>query len=257
MVHFIFKAKNKSLYYKTALAIHIVCNHPANLSVEQYLNLLTAHFTRDYESNKEKIDQLCMLLLEKKKEVFNLENSLLKTNELTEQTVDDIFSINQSNQTMSLSKMNDNIIDVTSRISYVENMNTQFSSNIEFISNVVKLKSLNKSVKLNESSKETIFECLSILLKHLNMFILGNQDENSDNPANTHEISFPIESILNSAQTFVNVFEIEWLYYLRRNLYTPIIEFIKKLANRIIQHPTNRLIYEVIDFFNDLFKFCL
>jgi len=237
------------LYYKTALAVHIICNRPANLSVEQYLNLLTAHFTRDYESNKEKIEQLNMLLLEKKKEICNLQNSIAKTNQSAdEQAIDESLSTNQSNQTTILSRKNENKIDIASRITHIENMNSQFSSNIEFISNVIKLKSLNKSVKLNESSKETIFECLSILLKHLNMFVFDNANESSQNSLNSQVISFPVESILNSVQTFVNVFEIEWLYYLRRNLYNSIIEFIKKLVNHIIQYPANQLIDEVIFF---------
>ena len=218
----------------------MIRNKPENVPIESYVKLIQANFTASYKKNSDQIVELKQLLLEAKKQIFML---TIKP---------DPFGL-EDNKTKFENYLKNLELSEQKALKCDEWQKTQcqFGSNIEFMSNVVKLKSVQQSFRLNESDKEVILECLVAVLNQVKCFILSSSNKKASNDPNFLPISFPFESILHSVQLFLNVFEIEWLYYLRHRLVDPIVDFIDELVAFIL----NNTIHKKVSFFNFFFFF--
>lgn len=126
------------------------------------------------------------------------------------------------------------------------NFKQRFNSRVEFMANLIKLKSIGKSFKLNEKTKELIVECLRSFLENISQaffdgeikqdFDILNEDckySNRKKDAYCEFSDIPMDCMLHSLQVFLNVYDIEWLYYLRSSLVDCIDIFVNDLINFI------------------------
>ncbi|CAF0755373.1 unnamed protein product [Brachionus calyciflorus] len=248
-------SKLKCLQYKVALSIAIIRNRPKDLSLDQYLQLLRVNFTHVHEKFSDEIQQLRLRLLDAKKEIF-----YLKTKEI-------IKDLDGKLDEKTLGQL----LDTTKKFNYSKNESkfqdliTQFNSNLEFITNLIKLKTIDKDFKENQSvDQETLLDCLNEFLSQIKKFLFNyefKQDISSNIPSSfivtdtidTNEpivskepndesfcITFPIESILHGVQVFLNLFEIEWFYYLRNKLIEQIVLLIDEIVRFIIKFDSKK-----------------
>jgi hypothetical protein len=256
------QAKKKALQYKIAIALVIIRNKPAGVSLDEYMGLLRMNFRESFLNNKKQIYLLKSYLLDARKEIFYLKNKeaieLASKNELTiESLLNKPISANQ--------------------LQKLQNLSEQFESNLEFLTSIVKLKSLDRefSSKLDEINNDTVVECLKSLLNQIGHFVVlsgdkspaltnktahqsnlkfndvsshfdsqftsasylsgrENLEKQQQKPAESSTLSFPIESILHSAQLFVNVFEIEWFVYSRNALVDHLGKFFDDLITFLL-----------------------
>ena len=66
-----------------------------------------------------------------------------------------------------------------------------------------------------------------------------NKDVKSNNTM--PNMTFPIESILHGVEMFLNLYEIEWFYYLRNKLLDQIVEFIDETVRYIITFDSKKV----------------
>lgn len=134
----------------------------------------------------------------------------------------------------------------------------RFNSRVELMANLIKLKSIGKNFKLNENMKELIVECLSSFLEYISQsFFNGDIKPDFDilnddcNYSSSKKNSFkefseiPMDCMLHSLQVFLNVYDIEWLYYLRSCL----VELIDIFVNDLINFITSFSNSEKVEFF--------
>jgi hypothetical protein len=229
----------KSIEYKIALSISIIRNKPNDLTLAEFLQLLRANFCQSYELQSEQIKNLKLNLIEARKEVFYLRNgqTLLNTkeNSCKEPSSSSCFSSTSylaSNESSKV-KVRENIRESVHLQEKWTSLQQSLKSNIEFMSNVAKLKRLDKdTIKLNDADRDVILECLEVLFEQINMFLFQPSKCQSQP---LFEIAFPYDSILHSVQLFLNIYEIEWFYYLRNKLIHKIVQFIDDLSKFIIQ----------------------
>ena len=205
------------------------------MSLDEFIKLLTSNFCKSYVENRDQIEHLKSVAFELKKELFQLENSTLLS-DLSN------MDLNETSSSDLLKELNKKIIDQDEDVSLVEKL----IANVEFISNIVKLKSLGKDFKLNEKNNAIILECLVELFKQIDYFLFQDKLKREDLEdsvmsdsfsSSASKVSFPIESILHAIQLFINIFEIEWFYYLRDNLVGLINTFLADLVKYLIEYP--------------------
>ena len=206
------------------------------MSLDEFIKLLTSNFCKSYVENRDQIEHLKSIAFELKKELFQLENNTILS-DLSN------MDLNETSPSDLLKELNKKIIDQDEDSSLVEKL----IANVEFISNIVKLKSLGRDFKLNEKNNAIILECLVELFKQIDFFLfqdklkrqdLEDSDVMSDSfSSSASKVSFPIESILHAIQLFINIFEIEWFYYLRDNLVGLINTFLGDLVKYLIEYP--------------------
>lgn len=214
-------------------------------------------------SNRDQINDLKFLLLEAKKQLFLVENKEIlnkadEQNEVTNKTdkIDDLF-----NKFETIQK-------AQKKSKTFEKMNLKFKSNVEFLTNLIKLKSIEKNFKMKEVKNETIFECLRSILNQIQYFFfqtdllidieklvndpvlsfeINNETEpilnQTANSSSEQVFPIPVDSLLHSLQMFVNVYDIEWLYYLRKSLFDLIKEIVENLARFIIEFPRSQKVH--------------
>ena len=211
-------------------------------------------------SNREQINDLKFLLLEAKKQLFLAKNNdiLSKLDEPNEQNkstdkIDELFKKFETNQKLETKSKS------------IEKMNLKFKSNIEFLTNLIKLKSIEKNFKIKEVKNEAIIECLCSTLKQIQYFFFktdllidieklsSNNDfltycnetetlsNQSDEASSERVFSIPIDSLLHSLQMVINVYDIEWLYYLRKSLVDLIKEFVNEIIKFIVEFPSQKV----------------
>lgn len=142
----------------------------------------------------------------------------------------------------------------------------RFNSRVELMANLIKLKSIGKNFKLNENMKELIVECLSSFLEYISQaFLKGDIKQDFDvlnddcNYSNSKKNSYkefseiPMDCMLHSLQVFLNVYDIEWLYYLRSSL----VELIEIFVNDLINFITSFSNSEKVDFSFIFFTFSI
>ena len=182
---------------------------------------MASTFVRSYVANRDQIERLKFALYESKREVFYRENV-------------DIFSeLSLSSKNFPLSRESF-LCDINKKLSEPLRSNNEdyqkFLQNVEFISNIVKLKNFTKSYRFSENNNQLVLECLTLLFKQIDYFLhiqLKSEGE--------HKIvSFPIESIFHAIQLFINIYEIEWFYYLRDNLLVLINNMLRSLVEQFV-----------------------
>lgn len=237
-----------------ALSVAIIRTKPKDLSLDQYLQLLRVNFSKTHEKYSEQLKNLKKSLLDAKKEIF-----YLKTQDQLKQTQ---ISLDSAIGTANLSNTNEKQNEKLSNSKKFNEFNKQFCSNLDFITNLIKLKTIDKNFKKNQDiNQETVCECLSQILEQIRTFLFEYEffDEHSSAiitdtvdlnmtqineskilPEGVLNIAFPLESILHSLQLFLNLYEIEWFYYLRNKLIDQIIVFINDLVKFMIQFETSK-----------------
>ncbi len=200
--------------------------------------MLQANFCAFYTSNSQQIVQLKSLLFTTRKQLFLEQNkeTLCNAQDLSdkkESGLDNLFK--------KLKLIEEKNLDLISS----ENIRAQFSSNLDFLTNLIKLKSVEKTFRLNENSIDVIAQCLTIFLNQIRQlffesdFIIGlnKQTETNNTTFKKPKFSIPIDTLLHSLQVFLNIYDIEWLYYIRSNLIEKIRLFIKDLIKFILNFP--------------------
>lgn len=216
-------AKVRSLQSKVSLAIVIIRNKPNDVELEDYINILRTNFIKSYKRNSDIISTLKMALLDAKIEIFTLKNNI-EPNSL--ENVD--FKLSSSKSFASVCESNnDSIVNNLEFADQLIPIRNKYEKNIDFIINIAKLKSLKKDFRVNEISNDEILKCLDNILSEISYFLF---DETAA------KMKFPFESILHGIQQFLNIFEIEWLYYLRNNLLSSISKFIDSLVFSILKY---------------------
>ena len=238
----------------------LIRNKPIELSLDEYMKLMRANFCQSYSKNTEQVETLKSLLLDAKKEIFYMKNK--------ETLASHLSCSNTSSETRSklsmASKHKPEVLDT---------LKIKIHSNIDFVANIVKLKSLDKNFQLDESNIEAVLECMRDSLKQVGYFIFhaessstadsninkrGNESVDASNSqftmsstsqsifnkskttttsAITVSVSFPLDSILHSMQLFVNVYEIEWFFYIRNRLNDQVIRFVDDLVTFVLEYP--------------------
>lgn len=220
----------KSIRYKLALAITIIRNKPDDLSLDEFVSLLRANFTETTQYQNQLIQELKFSLLEAKREIFYLKNEISADAQVEESQ--------QANDFKASLNFNANKLATLKR---------HFCQNVDFISNVIKLKQLDKeSLKLSDADRDTIFQCLDSLLDQIHTFLFECGSFYNELTENNHEsLHFPVETILHSMQVFLNIFEIEWFYYLRNQLIDKLLSLIDNIVKSIIQYqsPCNQVLF--------------
>jgi hypothetical protein len=203
---------------------------------------LAATFCKSFVENREQISRLKLLLLESRKEAFYRENanifselSLSSNNSYNNNNIDRVSTEN------FLKEINNKI---QSPITHDPINHEQFLHNIDLISNVVKLKAFSKNFRLTENNNEMIMECLMNLFRQINYFLYNylKQEESSK------FISFPIESIFHAIQLFINIFDIEWFYYMRDNLLGYINSLLKSLLGQFFIVENSEKVFHYLEF---------
>jgi hypothetical protein len=247
-------AKSKSYETKIALAIAIIRSKPAHIDLIDYVYLLQATFYTSYRSNSEKILSLKKLLLEARRELFLMQNKemLERVNNQDEIQIDSSYK--------ALTDKFEEMKNKQLRLKVYENSKMKLKKNIEFLTNLIKLKSVGKNFKINDTSNDLILKCLSELLKQIydfffksNLIVESFDRQDFDEIASEIDMtevdsySFPIsiDSLLHSVQVFLNVFDIEWLYYLRQHLILDIEKFIDDLIAFIFNFQINEKVFSL------------
>jgi len=247
-----FKAKFTSYKYKIAIAAVIIANKPENLTIEQYMQLFHANFSVFYVSNREQISQLKNLLFSTKKQLFIEQNKEILQKAQESQNKQE----NKKETSLECLFKNFQILE-KSRESLLgsENITAQFSSNLDFLSNLIKLKTVEKSFRLNENSVELITQCLSMFINQIRHFYFERETKQTETKqTNCKKLTIPVDTLLHSLQVFLNVYDIEWLYYLRSSLIENIRQFVKDLIKFIINFPRNK---KVVKFLIQAYDFVL
>jgi hypothetical protein len=223
---FFYQAKYKAVQLKIALAIAIIRNKSNELTLDEYINLLASTFCKSFVENREQISRLKLLLFESKKEAFYRENSNILSEMSLSSHNNELFRQQISSEAF-LKEINKQI---QSPIIHDSLNHDQFLQSINFICNICKLKTFSKNFRLTENHNDTILECLTYLFKQIGYFLhcYLKQDENQK------VLSFPIESIFHAIQLFINIFEIEWFYYMRDNLLGLINSLVKSLLEQFL-----------------------
>jgi len=202
---------------------------------------LAATFCKSFVENREQISRLKLLLFESRKEAFYRENVnifselSLSSNSSSNNDIDRITS-----ETF-LKEINDKI---QSPIAHDPINHEQFLHNIDLISNVVKLKAFSKNFRLTENNNEMIMECLTNLFRQINYFLYNylKQEESSK------FVTFPIESIFHAIQLFINIFDIEWFYYMRDRLLGYINSLLKSLLEQFSIVENSEKVFHCLEF---------
>lgn len=248
------------------MALVIIRNKPENLKLEDFLKLLQAKFVHTFQRQGDEIKILKLKLLESNKEIFELKNNNNNNLFTTPSTTDSdsrssVEPKNKSNPYF----LHEEITKNTDPIK-MSQMLKSFCSNIEFVANLVKLKEVERNFKLNKIDQELILDWLKIFLEQLHGFFfqmnfegdetidqsrilkdITNCYENVQNSFQAKSsipvLSFPIESILHGVQVFLNIYQIEWLYYLRNKLIDSIVPFIDDIVDFMIHNDSNNKVY--------------
>ena len=230
---FIIKAKHKSDQLKVALAISIIRSKSKEHTLENYITLLASNFCKSFVENREQIANLKLLLIESKRDVFYLEHrSFFPESSRYDDSQKQATLL--STQQM-LGEINKKVLVVNSAYDYGE----QFFKNLNFISNIAQLKTLEKNFRFSESNSETILESLMFLFKQISQLLL---DQNS---GVEQKFAVPIETLFHCMQLFVNIYEVEWFYYLRDSLLSMINTFLKSIMDQYLS-TDNLDLYKVI-----------
>ena len=177
------------------------------------------------------------------------ENYLLKNKDLINkaQNIIDVQQDIENVLNFSQFKTNENITSKFVNNDQYTKMKENFELNIEFLTNLIKLKIIGKNFQLDEKV-ETIVETLKEFLEQIRYFFLFKKSHKEINEVNEvsqadsginmsldstfndqHDNSkieednltpftFSFDSLVHALQIFLNIFQIEWLYYLRSNL---------------------------------------
>ncbi len=194
-----------------------------------------------YTSSAERIDLLKHQLFETRKKLFVAEHK---------EIIDNIGASANDQNEPSLEMLFEKFQKLQNDTNKRTDLKERFNSRLELMVNLIKLKSIEKNLKLNENTKELIADCLSSFLKNISeaFFNLNIKQDHSDslddNPSN-HKACFkefsviPIDSILHSLQVFLNVYDIEWFYYLRSSLIESIETFTNDLISFILNYSNS------------------
>ena len=208
---------------KLALALVLVRNRPSNAATtHDYIQLLRAHFTRSYECNTRRIELLESLLHDARREIFYLKHGPA----LPSAQLQDVLRAPPP-------PPSSNLVLGESRFVHAQR---QLNLNLEFICHIVKLKNLDARFTLNESTNETILNSLTMIFKQLHTLLFDNDDHDHDHYHDEQSTTTPLpdESLLHCFQLFVNIYDIEWLYYLRDRLLKLIGELVLTLIKRLL-----------------------
>jgi hypothetical protein len=230
-------AKLKSLQSKISLAIVIIRNKPNDVELDDYINILRTNFVKSYKRNSDIIGSLKMALLDAKIEIYTLKNNIEPS---SLENVDFNLSTSKSYASMNDSSKDESVVNNLEFANQLIPIRNKYEKNIEFICNIAKLKSLKKDFRVNEISNDEILKCLDNILSELSYFLF---DETAT------KMKFPFESILHGVQQFLNIFEIEWLYYLRNNLLNLISKFIDDLVTNILKYSYEKKVNQFLFFF--------
>ena len=231
------------------------------MSAVQFTKLIQFTFRESYNSNKEIISQLKDSLLKCKQE-----NYVLKNKDLINKT-ENLLNVQQdigNHLNLSQCKTNENMASKFVNINQYTKMKENYEANIEFLTNLIKLKIIGKNFQLDEKV-ETIIETLKKFLEQIRYFFLLNKNKEIDVVEASHadlginmsldldstfndqhdnskmeedivkQLTFPFDSIVHALQIFLNIFQIEWLYYLRSNLLESLNDFIDELVKFILE----------------------
>jgi hypothetical protein len=225
------------------------------MSAKQFTKLIQFSFRESYNSNKEIISQLKDSLLKCKQENYLLKNKNLI--DKTENLQQDIGNHLNSSQF----KTNENATCKFIKIDEYTKMKENYESNIEFLTNLIKLKIIGKNFQLDEKV-DTIIDTLKQFLEQIRYFFLLNKSNNkelnsvdasqadsginmsldstfNDNSKMEEDIAtpltFPLDSLVHALQIFLNIFQIEWLYYLRSSLLDSLNDFIDEIIKFILE----------------------
>lgn len=227
----------------------IIRNKPKNWTVKQYMQLLQSSFISSFQTNSEKITELKHLLFITRKKLFLEQNKDLFQNKANSTTATSTTTTTKSPNLEDLFQKFQELQAKESKVAQLENVTAQFNSNLDFLTNLIKLKTIDKNFRMNENSNELIMQCLSSFLDQLQHFFfktsLLTDSENispeaSKTKTQSSQLSIPIDSLLHGLQVFLNVYDIEWLYYFRGTLIERIETFIKNLVKFIINFPNSQ-----------------
>jgi hypothetical protein len=246
--------------YKLALAIAIIRNKPCDMNLKEFISLLQLKFKGAYMDNRQKIKQLEAELLQAKQELYVLKNKSL-IDKFDEQIANPSDTINSYLNIYSYgnkSNYDENIVD---NINSFVKMKQKYEKHKEFIINLIKLKIIGKKFDLNENT-QIILTTLAEFLEQIKYFFFnssvttcadqqlelacgmdmmpGSQNYEFDR-RNENALDYSYSCILHSMQIFVNVFQVEWLYYLRSNLITGLVQFIEDLVKFILEYNDSKV----------------
>jgi hypothetical protein len=271
-----------------AIALTIIRNKPAEINTDEYLGLLRLNFRDSFLANVDKIDVLKSRLLEANKQIFRLKHkealdaasstsidmsSLGKCgidkSALRMQRLEQLADQFESNVEFLTSVVKLKLLDkggVASKLHEINNetvveclgsLLTQIS---HFLLNssrsIIKPESKPSQLKKNEnetvggSTFDSQFTTNSYLSSQATK--LSATVSNVPPRINPVVVSFPVESILHSAQLFVNVYEIEWFLYSRNALMDQIARFVDDIVRFILNFESvdnvSNLIISVLTF---------
>jgi hypothetical protein len=247
----------------------IIRNKPPDMSLDEYMGLLRINFRESFLDNKSKIELLKSYLLDARKEILLLQNKddIEAVNKNNPKTIESLFNrqitrdqkqkLDQLNEKFqsnlqflasvvklkSLDKETVSKLDEINNDTIIECLRCLLNQIGQFVFSVKTNPDLNKtannsSLKFNDSSSyfDSQFTSASYLNSKINLTKLKPPGVNSDST-----IFFPIESILHSAQLFINVFEIEWFFYSRNALADQLGKLIEDLIVFILnfKHSEN------------------
>jgi hypothetical protein len=234
--------------YKLAIAIAIIRNKPANMSVREFISLLQLKYKSAFMENKQKIEQLESELLRTKQELYLLKNKILvdKFNSLVDNPNETINAYLRSQTYTNASMLDENLAD---DMDHFARLKHQYESHKEFIINLIKLKIIGKKFNIDENT-QVILGTLSEFFEQIKFFFFKSNttlpsdqtstltpisQEFDSTPINENVFNFSYSCLTHSLQIFVNVFQVEWLYYLRSSLISVLVQFIEDLVKFILE----------------------
>ena len=189
------------------------------LTLADYVRNVQLHFRALQVDKQSKIEELRLSLFKAKLELFRINNRAL----FDEATRDSIRTVIDAKSDTILNEIK--LIESLGKQSQQQQHQATscFQANVDFLTSLIKMKSIaqRNALKLGPESIELVLDCLRLFLDQVEQLFFN-------------ELTLPIDCLLHGLQQFVNVYDLEWLYYIKSHLLPNIVKFINQLIRFLL-----------------------
>jgi hypothetical protein len=262
-VFYSIEGKSMAKQLKLALAIVIIRQKPVNMTLKEFISLLQLKYKAAYTENKMKIKRLENELLKVQQELFLLKNrESIEKFHITTQEIGDYNNKTLDNyiqSSLTSTSTEASLSDLCFKSFHDVSKNKQkYESHRNFLINLVKLKIIGKNFNINENT-QMILNTLKEFLGQIKYFLFETSNivdtmatsqsipyepytQTSDNSIkHLYQCSYSYDCLIHSLQIFLNIFQVEWLYYLRSTLIDDILQFIDDIVRLILEYDNSKV----------------